>query len=109
MKTRRFPGLLWFAIIACVFPAAARAEDEDQRVESLIPHLDNLNDAKFIRNGNTHDSKDAAKLPREKRRSKEKEIKTAEESIEKLASEPSTTGRPCLIRFSDCHEVKCGE
>lgn len=109
MKTRRFLGLLWLALVVCLFPTAARAEDETKRIEALISQVENLKDAKFVRNGSNYDSKDAAKFLRGKWHSKEKEIHTAEEFIEKAASISSTSGKPYIIRFADGHEVKCAD
>lgn len=109
MKSRLLLRLFFFVVIACVFPVAALAADENTRIESLISHVENLKNAKFIRNGSSYESKDAAKFLRGKWRSKEKEIKTAEEFIEKVATVSSTTGKPYLIRFNDGHEVKCAD
>ncbi len=109
MKTRHFLGLLFLVAVSFLFPAEARAADENTRIESLISHVENLKDAKFVRNGTSYEAKDAAKFLRGKWHSKEKEIKTAEEFIEKVATMSSTTGKPYLIRFNDGHEVKCGD
>lgn len=98
-------GVAWFA------PAMAMAQSpgEKEKIEALIRQVENLGDAKFIRNGKSYDSKDAAKFLRGKWQSKEKEIQVAGDFIDKVASVSSTTGQPYLIRFSDGREVKCGE
>lgn len=109
MKSRYFLGFLFFVVVSLFFPSEARAADENTRIEGLISHIENLKDAKFVRNGSNYDSKDAAKFLRGKWHSKEKEIKTAEEFIEKVASVSSTTGKPYLIKFNDGPEVKCSD
>ncbi len=85
------------------------AADEKARIEGLITHLAGLKNAGFIRNGKSYDAKDAAEFLRRKWQAKEKEIKTAEQFIEKVATFSGTTGRPYKIRFSDGREVKCGD
>lgn len=82
---------------------------EKGKIESLIHQVEALQGAKFIRNGKSYDSTDAAKFLRGKWDSKAKEIETAEDFIQKVASVSSTSGQPYLIRFSDGHEVKCGD
>lgn len=108
MKSRHFHGFLFLAFL-WLLPIAAHASDENKKIESLISHVENLKDVKFIRNGSSHDPKDAAKFLRGKWRSKEKEIKTAESFIEKVATVSSTSGKPYLIKFNDGNVVKCGD
>lgn len=109
MKIRHFLKLLFLVAVAWLFPYQARAADENTRIEGLISHVENLKDAKFVRNGRSYESKDAAKFLRGKWHSKEKEIKTAEEFIEKVATASSTTGKPYLIKFNDGREVECAD
>jgi hypothetical protein len=90
-------------------PVHARAAYEKSRIEALISHIENLKDAQFIRNGESYDSKNAAKFLRGKWEAKAKEIKTAEDFIDKAATVSGTTGKPYLIKFNDGREVKCGE
>jgi len=109
MSHRKFLGLLFLVAIGWLFPVQAHAADEKSRIEGLISHIENLKDAKFIRNGKNYDSKNAAKFLRGKWEANAKEIKTAEDFIEKAASVSGTTGKPYIIKFSDGHEAKCGE
>lgn len=109
MKSRHFLGFLLLAAITWLLPAECRAADENSKIEGLISQVANLKDAKFIRNGGTYDSKDAARFLRGKWRSKEKEIKTADDFIEKVATLSSTTGKPYLIRFNDGRQMKCAD
>ena len=109
MNSCGFLSVLLLVAISWLMPVHARAADEKSRIEALISHIENLEDAKFIRNGSEHDSKNAAKFLRGKWEAKRKEIKTAEDFIDKAASVSGTTGKPYLIRFKDGREVKCGE
>lgn len=109
MNPRKFLGILILVAFSCVLPAQAGAADEKGRIDALISHIENLKDAKFIRNGSSYDSKNAAKFLRGKWEAKAKEIKTAEEFIAKVATVSGTTGKAYLIKFSDGREVKCGE
>lgn len=109
MNARGFLKALFFLTLFWLVPAQVRAADEKARIEGLIQHIGNLKDAKFIRNGKEYDAKSASKFLRGKWEAKEKEIRTAEDFIDKAASVSSTTGKPYLIRFNDGREVKCGE
>ncbi len=82
---------------------------EDQKIESLIKHVAELKDAKFIRNGKAHDAKAAADHLRKKWDYAKKEVKTARDFIDKIATKTYTTGQPYLIRFADGREVKAGD
>lgn len=108
MNPRRFLSLVVLTFLSWLVPVQARAADEKSRIEGLIQHIEGLSDAKFIRNGKSYDSRNAAKFLRGKWESKAKEIKTAAEFIDKVASVSGTTGKPYLIRFKDGREVECG-
>ncbi len=109
MNTRGFLNALFFLTLFWLVPAQVHAEEEKGKIEGLIQHIEGLKDANFIRNGKEYDAKNAAKFLRGKWQSKEKEIKTAADFIDKAASVSSSTGKPYLIRFGDGREVKCGE
>lgn len=109
MNTRSFLGFLILVTFGLLLPTKAGAVDEKARIEALISHIENLGDARFVRNGREYDSKKAARFLRGKWQAKEKEIKTAEEFIDKAATVSGTTGKSYLIRFKDGREVKCGE
>lgn len=74
--------------------AAELPRAEKEKIEALIKHLEGLKDAKFIRNGSEYDAKSAAKFIRGKWDSKEKEIKTAADFIEKAASVRARAASP---------------
>ena len=111
MHTRTFLKGLCFATVVALMPGMSQAVTaaEKGKIESLIHQVEVLQNAKFIRNGKSYDSTDAAKFLRGKWDSKAKEIETAEDFIQKVASVSSTSGQPYLIRFSDGREVKCGD
>ena len=100
-------------LISMGAPAGLQADEkalvEKQKIETLIKHIENLKDATFVRNGSTYDAKTAAKFLRGKWGAQEKEVRTAMDFVDKVATVSSTSGKPYLIRFKDAREVKCGE
>ncbi len=78
---------------------AQEAMTEKAKIESLITHLEGLNEATFNRNGSDYNAKNAAKFLRGKWDSHKNEIATARDFIEKAATQSSTTGKPYLIRM----------
>jgi hypothetical protein len=99
-----------FPVLA-IFPAQAQQNPatEKQKIEALITHVEQLKDAKFVRNDTEYDAKTAARFLRGKWEANAAGIKTAKDFIEKAASTSSTTGKPYLIRFKDGKEVKSGD
>jgi len=79
---------------------------EKQKIEALIKQVGDLKDAKFVRNGSTHDVATAVRFLRGKWEANDSEVKTARDFIEKVASFSGTSGKPYLIRFKDGTEVK---
>ena len=88
---------------------AAKPLTEQEKIEKLIAALGALKGATFLRNGSEHTAKDAADHVRSKWSAQKKEIRTAQEFIEKAASKSSMSGQPYVIRLSDGKEVKAGE
>jgi hypothetical protein len=82
---------------------------EQQKIEYLISHVENLTDAYFIRNGRSHSPKDAASHLRTKLRHSRSHISTAEDFIQICATKSSITGRKYLILFSDGKRVETGK
>jgi hypothetical protein len=103
------------AAVTLVMLAAPPAQSQDkpqsekQKIEALIKHIEELKDAKFIRNDAEHDAKTAAKFLRGKWESDEKEIKTAKDFIEKAASKSSTSGKPYMMRLKDGKRITSRE
>jgi Family of unknown function (DUF5329) len=108
--TRLLQGSVGFALIFFTLPVAAQElKTEKQKIEALIKHVEDMKDAKFVRNEKTYDAKTAAEFLRGKWEAQRAEIKTAKDFIEKVASVSSTTGRPYQIRFQDGKEMKSAE
>ena len=113
MKTSKITSaglLILFSVTAslCV-RAAEETLTEKQKIETLIKNVENLKDAKFVRNDSEYGAKMAGSFLRGKWQAHEKEVKTATDFIDKLASVSSTSGKPYVIRFKGAPEVKCGE
>ena len=89
--------------------AAEKPATEKEKIEALINNIENLKGATFIRNGKDYDAKTAARFLRGKWRAHEKDIKTAMDFIDKVASVSGTSGKPYTIRFKDSRDVKCGD
>jgi hypothetical protein len=103
---------LALALLACNALPAHAAElpaAEAAKIEYLIRSVAELRDAKFIRNGRSHDSQAAAKHLRAKLKAAGSRVKSAEDFIDKCASGSSMTGRPYRIRFAGGHEVEARE
>ena len=87
------------------FAALTGASDpspiEDARIEYLLTVVASLQDAQFIRNGNTYDSKAAVDHLRTKLRAAGSRVQTAEDFIRDCASKSSISGNPYEIRFAD--------
>ena len=116
MRIQICGSILAVLALSLVFagPRASVAEDgapetERRTIEALITSVAELRDATFIRNGKSYDAKSAARFLREKWKSRESEVRTAEDFIERVASVSSTTSKPYLIRFADGREIQSAE
>ena len=98
--------LLLISVPAAVTSAPA---DATQKIEVLIQHVNDLQDATFIRNGSTYNSKSAATFLRRKWQANKSEVKTAGDFVDRVASISGTSGKPYLIRFKDGKEVPSRE
>lgn len=87
----------------------AALEVERQVIESLITRVARSTDAAFVRNGRSYAAPEAAQFLRKKWRSRESEVRSAEEFIDRIASFSSTTGKPYRIRFADGREISSAE
>ena len=85
--------------------AASAPTNEKQKIEALIRQVSDLKDARFIRNGATYNSNNAATFLRRKWQANQSEVKTARDFIDKVASISGTSGKPYLIRFKDGREI----
>ncbi len=100
--------VLLLLAVAAVVRADEKPATEEQKIEALLKHVEDMRDAKMVRNDREYDAKTAARFLRGKWEANEAGIKTAKDFIEKAASVSSTTGRPYLIRFKDGKEMKSG-
>jgi len=108
MMTRsRFITCLCFAMVPTVQAAGAPPE-ERAKIEALLAHVGSMKNAVFIRNGKEYDATAAAKFLRGKWEAHDKEIHSAAEFIEKVATKSSTSGKPYRIRLEDGKETDCG-
>lgn len=74
---------------------------ESQKVEQLIQFIRNMKGATFIRNGSEHSCKEAAEHLQSKWNKHKKDISSAKEFIEVLASKSGMSGEPYKIKFQD--------
>lgn len=82
---------------------------EKQKIEALIKAVGQTKDAKFVRNGWSYNSENAAKFLKGKWDANAAEVKSARDFIEKVASFSGTSGKPYLIRFNDGKEMRSQE
>ena len=92
--------------IAHVLHAQGLSPSEKQKIEALIKYVGEMNDVKFVRNGNTYNAKTAETFLRLKWAANDSEVKTARDFINKIASVSGTSGEPYVIRFKSGGEVK---
>jgi hypothetical protein len=81
--------------------AAAPSPVEARKIEHLIAAVEQLGDAKFIRNGAAYDAKKAADHLRLKLREAGDRVATAEDFIRLCGSRSSVSGKPYEIAFDD--------
>jgi hypothetical protein len=86
-------SLLVLFVLLAVPAFAAGRETETKKIETLISAVAKLDGAKFVRNGKAYDPATAAKFLRGKWERQAKEIVTAGDFIDKIATRSSTTGR----------------
>jgi opacity protein-like surface antigen len=91
-----FSLLLWAVLVA-----QAAAATEAQKIQQLIQSVEQLSNAKFIRNGVEYDANAAGEHLRMKLRMAGGNVKTADDFIRLCASKSSVSGRAYQIRFSD--------
>ncbi|MBX3396913.1 MAG: DUF5329 family protein [Phycisphaerae bacterium] len=88
---------------------AAKKLSERRKIERLIEHVESLEGAVFIRNGDEHTCREAAGHLRDKWQWKRREIRTSRDFIRVAATKSSVSGQPYLIRFNDGREVRSDE
>lgn len=98
MKNIMVAALIVLALLAGT--ANAQNDIEKNKIEFLISSVENLKDAKFIRNGSVYDGQEAANHLRMKLQNV-LAVKTADDFIRLIASKSSVSGKPYLIRLPD--------
>jgi len=95
-----------FALILLTGTAAAAPSPvESRKIEQLIASVEQLRDAKFIRNGTAYDAGKAADHLRLKLREAGERIQSAEDFIRLCASRSSVSGKPYEIAFDDGRRI----
>lgn len=95
-------ALTTFALTLFIWTAAAAPSPvEARKIEHLIAAVEQLGDAKFIRNGAAYDAKKAADHLRLKLREAHDRVATAEDFIRLCGSRSSVSGKPYEIVFDD--------
>ena len=94
--------------VLALFSGAVSAQDtiEKKKIEFLMSAVENLNGAKFIRNGTEHNGKEAAEHLRMKLQKAGDRVRTADDFIRLCASKSLLSGRPYMIRSSDGKTIK---
>lgn len=88
-------------LLVALGAVAAPPPQEQSRIERLIKMVEVRKDMKFIRNGTEYDCTDAARFLRGKLEAMGKEVTTAREFIERIASKSSMSGEPYHVKFAD--------
>ncbi len=81
--------------------AAAPPPHEQTRIEKLIRFVETQRDMKFIRNGTEYSCADAGRFLRGKLDAMGKDVTTAREFIERIATKSSMSGKPYEVKFGD--------
>jgi hypothetical protein len=92
--------LLSFVFVLQLASFAAPSEVAQTEIEHLFTTVQNSK-AKFMRNGDEHSGKDAAGHMKKKYNHFKKEIKTAEDFIEKCAAKSELSGKAYNIKEAD--------
>lgn len=85
--------------------AAAPSPVEARKIEQLIAAVEQLGNAKFVRNGAAYDSGKAADHLRLKLREAGERVENAEDFIRLCGSRSSVSGRPYEIVFDDGRRI----
>lgn len=96
---------LILALLAQTAAAAAASAAEARRIEHLIRSVEQLADAKFVRNGTAYDASAAAAHLRLKLREAGNRVASAEDFIRLCGSRSSVSGEPYHIVFGNGSRV----
>ncbi|MDR2979813.1 MAG: DUF5329 domain-containing protein [Bacteroidales bacterium] len=87
----------------------AKTLTEREKIEQLIASVEQLQDAKFIRNGTTYNAARAAEHLRTKLQKAGNRVKTAQDFIIGIASSSYFSGNPYYIKFKDGRQITSRE
>ena len=87
---------------------AAPAPQEQVLIDKLIRHVEMQKGMVFMRNGSEYTCEQAAKFLRGKLESMGKEVSSARDFIERIATKSSMSGKPYQIRLADGTVVPAG-
>lgn len=109
-RSRTRAAVILVALIAFAANSAGAARAglppaEKKKIEALIAAVENLDGAVFVRNGKAYKPATAAKFLRGKWDDRSREVLSANDFIEKVATRSSTTGRAYLVRYADGREI----
>ena len=76
---------------------AAPSEAEARKIESLIRFVEARKDLRFVRNGTGYSAAQAGRFLRGKLESMGKNVATARQFIDQIASKSSTSGQPYTV------------
>ena len=96
--------LLAWGAVACLGNApalAAPTAPERSRIERLIRHVETQKGVAFIRNGREYTAQEAAQFLRGKLEANGKDVSTAREFIDRIATRSSTSGALYQIRLAN--------
>ena len=95
--------LLIGATALMTFSAVAAAPPGNERalIDKLIVFVESQKGMKFVRNGTEYECSEAAKFLRGKLEKMGKEVTTAHEFVERIASKSTMSGKPYHVKFHD--------
>ena len=98
-------------VILALISVVVNAQDniERKKIDFLISSVENIKEAKFIRNGAEYNGKEAAEHLRMKLQKTGSKVQTADDFIRLCASKSFISGKPYMIKSSDGKTVKSEE
>lgn len=103
---RKFLGILPFLFSFSILVGSLQALEPEAEIQALVASLDGCKGCVFIRNGSEHKVPEAKAHLLRKYEAAKKQIKSAEDFIQGLASKSSITGTPYKIRTADGKEIE---
>lgn len=107
---RRRLSATWAALLVLLpgLASAAPEATEQQRIDRLLQAVAADERSRFVRSGTAYVGKDAARFLAAKLQSRGRQVRTAEDFIEQVASRSSTTGDAYRVCSADLRCVDAG-